>query len=106
MPLSHSREVDPTLQRVARTRQSGDWRAMMLPEDVTHFRDRYGDVLDRWSYADWAIAPAKSDPSAGSEYIARIADEAFGALAAKAVERGLPARKSASEVDELPVAPQ
>jgi hypothetical protein len=77
LPLSLSREVDPSLQRVARTRQSGGWRALMLPEDVAYFKDRYGALLDRWAYADWGIKPEKSSASEGSEYILKIADEAF-----------------------------
>lgn len=84
VPLSLSREVDPSLQRVARTRQSGAWRAMMLPEDVAYFRDRYGGVLERWTYSDWATSPQRSPSRDGSEYILRIADEAFRSRASDA----------------------
>jgi hypothetical protein len=77
LPLSPSRDVDPSLSRVARTRQSGGWRRMMLPEDVAYFSDRFASVLERHGYADWDVRPDKSPPASGSEYIARIAEEAF-----------------------------
>ena len=75
--LSTSREVDPGLQRVARTRRSGDWRRMMLPEDVAHWRARFGAALEAHGYGDWEIHPERSDPAGGSEYILRITAEAF-----------------------------
>ena len=34
--LSSSRDVDPGTQRVTRSRQAGNWRTMMLPEDVAY----------------------------------------------------------------------
>jgi hypothetical protein len=75
--LSSSREVDPVVRRVARTRQSGGWRRMMLPQDVTYWRERYGSVLESYGYDDWEIHPEKSDPAFGSEYIVTITEEAF-----------------------------
>jgi hypothetical protein len=77
--LSSSREVDPALQRVARTRQSGSWRSMMLPKDVTYWRERYGSVLATHGYCDWEIQPEKSDPAFGSDYVRNITEEAFRA---------------------------
>ena len=88
MPLSASREVDPSLSRVARTRQSGGWRAMMLPEDVVYFEDRYGGALQRHAYLDWDIRPGSSPPAEGSEYIARIAEEAFETRASRTARPG------------------
>jgi len=75
--LSSSREVDPALRRVARTRQSGGWRAMMLPKDVAYWRARYDNALATHGYFDWDIQPEKSDPAFGSEYILDITEEAF-----------------------------
>ena len=75
--LSSEREVDPRLARVSRTKASGDWRKMMLPEDVAWLRERYGDALAAFGYDDWAIHPERIDPVAGSSYIAKIAEEAF-----------------------------
>lgn len=75
--LSSSREVDPALRRVARTRQSGSWRSMMLPKDVSYWRDRYGGALAMHGYCDWEIQPEKSDPAFGSDYIRYITEEAF-----------------------------
>jgi hypothetical protein len=89
VPLSLSREVDPSLQRVARTRQSGSWRTMMLPDDVAYFRDRYGGVLERWTYGDWTTRPEKSPAREGSGYILRIADEAFKSRASDATPAGI-----------------
>jgi hypothetical protein len=78
--LSGSREVDPRLQRVTRTKRSGGWREMMLPEDVTYWKERYGSALEAYGYSDWEIHPEKSDPAEGSEYVLRIAEEAFGSM--------------------------
>jgi hypothetical protein len=75
--LSDSRDVDPDFQRVARTKRSGDWRRMMLPEDVSYWRERFGAALESHGYSDWAIRPEPSDPASGSEYILRITEEAY-----------------------------
>jgi hypothetical protein len=81
--LSISREVDPELRRVARTKRSGDWRRMMLPEDVAYWRGRFGGALERHGYHDWEIDPERSDPAGGSDYILRITAEAFQSRQAK-----------------------
>lgn len=78
--LSASREVDPTLRRVARTRRSGDWRSVMLREDVAYLQNRFGTALAEHGYGDWDIAPATTDPAMGSEYVRRITREAFQTL--------------------------
>jgi len=75
--LSSSREVDPAVRRVARTKQSGEWRRMMLTKDVTYWRERYGSALAMYGYCDWEIHPERSDPAVGSEYILNITEEAF-----------------------------
>jgi hypothetical protein len=75
--LSSSREVDQGLARVARTRASGSWRRMMLPEDVERWRNRYGRTLSAYGYDDWELQPQPCDPADGSAYVLRIAEEAF-----------------------------
>ena len=75
--LASSREVDPALRRVARTRRSGGWRSMMLPRDVAYWRERYGSALAVYGYRDWEIQPERLDPAFGSEYILSITQEAF-----------------------------
>jgi hypothetical protein len=81
--LSTSRDVDPGAQRVTRSRQAENWRVMMLPEDVAYWKERYGDILADWGYTDWDIRPEHTDPAVGSEYVLRIADEAFKTFQAK-----------------------
>jgi hypothetical protein len=49
----------------------------MLPEDVAYLRERYGSMLDAYGYRDWQTEPRRTDPAVGSEYILRIAEEAF-----------------------------
>jgi hypothetical protein len=75
--LSSSRDVDPGTQRVTRSRQAGNWRTMMLPEDVAYWEERYGGILADYGYADWDIRPESTDPAIGSGYVLRITDEAF-----------------------------
>jgi hypothetical protein len=75
--LSSSREIDPSLQRVTRTKRSGGWRKMMLPQDVTYWRERYGSALETCGYSDWELHPEQFDPAVGSDYILKITAEAF-----------------------------
>jgi hypothetical protein len=77
LEVAAAAEVHPELQRVRRTKRSGNWRTMMLPEDVAYLRERYGSMLDAYGYRDWQTEPRRTDPAVGSEYILRIAEEAF-----------------------------
>ena len=86
LELSGSREVDPSLQRLTRTKGSGSWRKMMLPEDVTYWRERYGSALETYGYSDWEIRPEKSDPAENSDYVLRITEEAFKSMPPKPAE--------------------
>jgi hypothetical protein len=79
-PLSEAREVDPRLERVGRTKGSGDWRRWMLAEDAAYLEKRYGGALEALGYGDWRVRAGKPDPAAGSAYVARIAEEAFRTL--------------------------
>ena len=75
--MKQTREVVPGLQRVSRTRGSGDWRKLMLPEDVGRWKPRYGEMLAAHGYTDWELRSAPLDPAEGSAYVMRIAEEAF-----------------------------
>jgi hypothetical protein len=86
--LKRSREVIPSLQRVSRSRGSGDWRRLMLPEDVTFWKERYGPALERHGYKDWEVHPQRLDPALGSSYIRRITEEAFESRGAKSAHPG------------------
>lgn len=79
--VKKTREVVPGLQRVSRTRRSGDWRKLMLPEDVAHWKPRYGEALAAHGYTDWELRSAPCDPAEGSAYVMKIAEEAFGSKA-------------------------
>ena len=82
--LSDEREVDPSLQRVGRTKRSGAWQKLMLPADVAYHRPRCGAALAKHGYDEWDVFPATLNPVEGSDYIARITDEAFMTRAGKA----------------------
>jgi hypothetical protein len=82
--LKKTRELVPGLQRVSRTRGSGDWRRLMRPEDVARWKPRYGEALAASGYADWELRPESRGPAEGSAYILRIAEEALRAKAAPA----------------------
>jgi hypothetical protein len=66
---------------------------MMLAQDVTYLRARYGSALEQHGYCDWEIDPEKSDPALSSEYILRITKEAFGSMQRKP---GEPAAQSSN----------
>jgi len=75
--LSDDREVDASLHRVQRTKRSGRWRAIMLPEDVAYLRPRYGAVLAEHGYDGWDLVPDRLNSAEGSDYVVRITREAF-----------------------------
>jgi hypothetical protein len=75
--LSESRDIDASLRRLGRTKGSGAWRTMLLPPDVAYLRERYGAVLEKHGYGDWAIGPGRLEAAQGSDYVRKIAREAF-----------------------------
>ena len=81
--LKRAQELIPKLQRVSRTRGSGDWRKLMLPQDVSFWKERYGSAFEIHGYDDWEVHPERLDPAVGSDYILRITEEAFQSLKAK-----------------------
>jgi hypothetical protein len=88
--LSSSREVEPGIERVTRSRQAENWRKMMLPEDVAYWKERYGDILADYGYTDWDIRPERMDPAVGSDYVLRISEEAFRNVQAKTAAQAAP----------------
>lgn len=75
--VASNRDMHPEFQRLARTKQSGNWRKMMLDEDVAFVRQRYAGALAAFGYDDWQAEPQRTDPAVGSDYIIRITEEAF-----------------------------
>jgi hypothetical protein len=75
--VSGSRDVELGYERVARSKASGDWRKMMLPDDVARWRDRYGAELEAYGYSDWELRSGRIDPVVSSDYVLRITDESF-----------------------------
>ena len=101
--LSPSREVDPELRRVSRTKGAGDWRRMMLPEDAAHWRARFGAALQTHGYGDWEIHPERSDPAGGSEYILRITAEAFRSREPKPGEPAIQPLAASGQLGRFPI---
>ena len=61
-----------------RTGTFDNWKSYFTPEDVEHYRSRFGSMLDRIGYHDWALAPcAKLDPATGSNYIEMLIQRAM-----------------------------
>jgi len=75
--VAGNRDMHPEFQRLARTKQSGNWRKMMLDEDVAFVREHYAGALAAFGYDDWQVEPQRTDPAVGSDYIIRITEEAF-----------------------------
>jgi hypothetical protein len=79
--LSTSRDVGE-YDRVRRTQGAGNWKSLMLPDDVTKIREEFGPRFADAGYTDWDLpADARLDPAHGSEYIRRVAEDAFASLA-------------------------
>jgi hypothetical protein len=75
--LAEGRDIDASLRRLGRTKGSGGWRTILLPQDVAYLRERYGAALEDHGYGDWAIGSGGLAPSQGSDYVREIAREAF-----------------------------
>jgi hypothetical protein len=103
LELSSVREIDPELQRVARTRRSGDWCQMMLPQDVAHWRQRFGNVLEAHGYGDWEVRPERTNPAGGSDYILKITAEAFESNRPKPAKPPVQSWTSADQLATFPV---
>ena len=78
--LSSSRDVGD-YDRVRRTQGSGNWKSVMLPEDLSTLREKFGPQFTAFGYTDWELpAGARLDPAHGSEYLRRVAEDAFASL--------------------------
>jgi len=70
--------VDPTVQRVVRTRQYGNWRNWFTVEDVHFFRPLVKEYFEYFGYDqnDWEISfSPKIPPEHCSLYVKRVLDE-------------------------------
>jgi hypothetical protein len=101
--VSSSREVEPGYERVARSKGAGDWRKMMLPDDVARWRDRYGAELEAYGYNDWELRPGEIDPAVSSQYVIRITDESFKRRLAEQTGATLPSAGSGSGPSHFPI---
>jgi len=78
--LSSSRDIGP-YGRVRRTKKSGNWKTAMLPDDIHLIRKYFGPMLERHGYDDWCLSEKSHfDPAHGTQYIQRIAQEAYSAV--------------------------
>jgi hypothetical protein len=70
-------QVPEFLERVVRTKQSGDWRNWFTAEDVDFFSPHCGAFMQRFDYGnDWMLpAEPRIPPSHASQYVRRIVDE-------------------------------
>ena len=70
-------EIDPTYQRVARTKGAGDWRHWFTREDVAHYRPLFDPLMAGLGYAaDWTLAdPARITPEHSWVYFERLVRE-------------------------------
>jgi hypothetical protein len=78
LPAAAMRPVVPaTLQRVVRSRRSGNWRDWFCAEDVEHYRPLVADYMRRYGYADdWTLNPEpRIRPEECSEYVLRLVRE-------------------------------
>jgi hypothetical protein len=98
-----AREVEPGYERVARGKSSGDWRKMMLPDDVACWRQHYGDELAAHGYDDWELRAGPIEPAVCSEYVRRIADESFARLLAQQRAPAPQSRASAGGLSDFPI---
>jgi hypothetical protein len=86
--LSANRDVGPRLRRVHRSGSTGAWHDYLTPRDVAFFNKHFGPVLARFNYP-LEPAPTAERPAAttGSDYVARLIDEARATFAAQGLPR-------------------
>lgn len=70
-------KIDPTYQRVARTKGTGDWRHWFTREDVAHYRPLFDPLMAGLGYAaDWTLAdPQRIAPEHSWIYFERLVRE-------------------------------
>lgn len=75
--LSGKRDVGPQLRRVHRHGSSGDWQHYLTDGDLAIFHKIYEPYLRRFGYSlERSSDPAKPDRATGSDYVAKLIDEA------------------------------
>jgi len=77
LTLSGNVEVAPSVQRVVRTRDSGDWKNWFTPEDIDYFRPTLSAVMEAFGYEDdWEFSESPTiAPAHGSLYLRRLLRE-------------------------------
>lgn len=78
-PVEPEAEVGDGLERVVRSKGSGDWRHWFTPRDVKHFASgglrHYMDTFG-YDHDDWDLDPDPHiDPDHGSRYMRRLFDD-------------------------------
>ena len=76
-PLSGTSDVDPTHQRVVRTRKSGSWRAWFTQEDVQFFKAGFDPIITQLGWdPSWELADSEPIPAEhASGYFLRLIGE-------------------------------
>ena len=96
--LSGSRDVGPTFRRVFRSGSTGDWQAFFTDQDDATFTPVCEPILTAFGYPlERSNAFARPSRTTGSDYVARLIDEARGAFESAASQRGLSNGAQAAE---------
>ncbi|UOD29591.1 hypothetical protein INH39_30090 [Massilia violaceinigra] len=77
MTVRPDAKIDPTYQRVARTKGAGDWRHWFTRDDVAHYRPLLDPLMAALGYADdWSLAtPPLITPEHSWVYFERLVRE-------------------------------
>ncbi|HEX8609671.1 MAG TPA: hypothetical protein VF800_00075 [Telluria sp.] len=77
LPVQADPKVDPTYQRVTRTKGTGDWRHWFTRDDVAHYRPLFDPLMRELGYADdWTLAdPQLITPEHSWIYFERLVRE-------------------------------
>jgi hypothetical protein len=77
--LSGNRDVGPALRRVFRTGRYGDWQHFLTDQDLFAFNSTCEPFLRRFEYPfERGGALGRPSSATGSDYVARLIDEACG----------------------------
>lgn len=88
LDIAAGAEIPEKFDRVARTRNYGNWRSWFTPDDVAFYRPLMHSYMEKFGYGDdWALDPdSNPDPGTGSRYIRKIITEAEAIRASRKLD--------------------
>lgn len=89
--LAGAHDVGPQLRRVHRSGASGAWNSFFTERDVAVFNERFKPFIERFGYPlERRAGTAPPSPATGSDYVARLIEEARALYLSRRREASVP----------------